>query len=272
MKQAQTKKAGRQRTKILGVLMDNLTLDEAVAQIESWVQARREDPTVPARRIITANPEYVMATRKDAELREIVNSADMVTPDGIGLILAGKLLRQTFRGRVTGVALSHALAKRSAQTGLRLFLLGAGPGIAEEAATRFAELYPGIVLVGVFAGQAGPEGDYESLERIRAAQPDIVLVAYGMVKQDRWALRNVEQSGAAVAIGVGGVLDYVSGRVSLAPPVLRRLGLEWAYRLYKEPWRWRRQVALPHFVLAIGWQMGLNLKDFLSGLLRRRGA
>jgi N-acetylglucosaminyldiphosphoundecaprenol N-acetyl-beta-D-mannosaminyltransferase len=248
MSQLKKQALERRRNDILGLLVDELTLDEAVAQIEGWINQRRKDPMAPARRVVTVNPEYVMAARRDQELRQIVNSADMVTPDGIGLILAGLVLRRPFRGRVTGVALSHALVQRSAQTGTRLFLLGAGPGIS---------------IVGVFDGKAGPEGDAESLARIQEARPDLVLVAYGMVKQDRWVLRNIEQSGATVAIGVGGVLDYVSGHVSLAPPLFRRLGLEWLYRLYKEPWRWRRQVALLDFIRAVAWQGAGNLKDFL---------
>lgn len=249
----------RPRREILGVLVDELTLEEAVAKIEGWIHEKRENPDAPVRRIITANPEYVMAARHNPELRGVVNSADMVTPDGVGLILAGKILRRPFRGRVTGVALSHALAKRSAQTGLKLFLLGAEPGVAEEAAERFRQLYPGIVICGIYAGVAGPEGDAESLARSQAAKPDLVLVAYGMVKQDYWAFRNVNKSGAAVAIGVGGVFDYVSGRIPLAPALIRRMGLEWAYRLYKEPWRWRRQLALPRFVWAITWTSAVEL-------------
>lgn len=263
-RQIEAKIKSRLRYEVLGLLVDELTLDEAVAQIEEWVREKREKPDAPAHRIITANPEYVMAARHNPELRQLVNTSDMVTPDGIGLILAGKMLRRPFRGRITGVALSYALAKRSAQTGLKLFLLGAGPGIAEEAAEKFRQLYPGISICGIFAGVAGPEGDEESLERIRAAQPDLILVAYGMVKQDYWALRNLEKSGAAVAIGVGGVFDYVSGRVPLAPAIIRRLGLEWAFRLYKEPWRWRRQLALPRFVLAVARAGAIELLTSLS--------
>ncbi len=253
-----TKQNIRNRTEILGLAIDELTLPEAVTRIEIWVAQKQADTSLPARRVVTANPEYVMAARRDTALHQLINSADMVTPDGVGLVLAGKVLGRPFRGRVTGVALAYALAERSAQTGLKLFLLGAGSGIAEAAAQKFAELYPGVQIVGVFAGQAGPEGDAASLEHIQAARPDIVLVAYGMVKQDYWALRNINQSGAAVAIGVGGVLDYVSGRIPLAPPQIRKLGLEWLYRLYKEPWRWRRMLALPRFATLVLKEAGRN--------------
>jgi N-acetylglucosaminyldiphosphoundecaprenol N-acetyl-beta-D-mannosaminyltransferase len=240
---------------ILGVTVDDLTLEEAVCRIVAWVQAHRVAPHLPAHLVVTANPEYLMAARNDRAFMTQLNAADLVTPDGIGLIIAGKLLKRPFCQRVTGVALAERLFQLSADgsSGLRLFLLGAAPGVADEAATRLREQYPDIQIVGAFAGQAGPEGDAETVARVQQAAPDIVLVAYGMVKQDRWALRNKDKCGAAVIIGVGGVLDYKAGRVALAPARLRQLGLEWAYRLYKEPWRWRRQLALPRFVLAVLW-------------------
>jgi N-acetylglucosaminyldiphosphoundecaprenol N-acetyl-beta-D-mannosaminyltransferase len=166
----------------------------------------------------------------------------------VGLLYAGKLLGQPFRGRVTGVALTHALAKRSAESGLRLFLLGAAPGIAEAAAAKLRTLYPGVNIVGCWAGEAGTSGDNESLVKIREAHPQIILVAYGMLKQDWWAVRNLKDSGAAISIGVGGVLDYLSGRAKLAPRWMRRTGLEWLYRLGREPKRWRRIfTAVPYF-------------------------
>lgn len=236
---------------MLGTLVDDVTLDEAAERIVGWVQEHRRNPAAPARRVVTANPEYVMAARRDPVFLTLVNSADMVTPDGIGLIGAGRVLGQPFRGRATGVALAEKLF---AEPGLRLFLLGAGPGVAEEAAERLRQQYPAIEIVGTWAGEAGPEGDLETGRRIRQAGAEVVLVAYGMVKQDWWALRNIDRSGASVVLGVGGVLDYKAGRVPLAPLRIRQLGLEWAYRLYKEPWRWRRQLALPRFVAAVARQ------------------
>lgn len=244
--------ASRPRLEVLGVEVDNLTLDAAATLVLEWVKERRHIPARPARLVVTLNPEYVMAARRNPAFRQVVNSADLVTADGAGIILAGKILGHPFRGRVTGVALCERLFALSAQPdGPRLFLLGAQPGVGEAAAARLGQEYPGIKIVGTWAGQAGPEGDGEAVERIRAAEAEIVLVAYGMLKQDWWSVRNLNTSGAAVALGVGGVLDYTAGRVSLAPLRLRQLGLEWAYRLYKEPWRWRRQLALPQFALLV---------------------
>jgi N-acetylglucosaminyldiphosphoundecaprenol N-acetyl-beta-D-mannosaminyltransferase len=115
-----------------------------------------------------------------------------------------------------------------------------------------------VNIVGTWAGNSAPEGDAESLDKIRLSGAEIILIAYGMVKQDWWVARNLITSGASVAIGIGGVLDYKAGRVPLAPSWMRRAGFEWLYRLYKEPWRWRRQLVLPRFVLAV-------LKQRLNG-------
>ncbi|MEI7553644.1 WecB/TagA/CpsF family glycosyltransferase [Candidatus Chlorohelix sp.] len=233
---------------ILGVRVDDVTLDDAVALIEGWAHEK----VSPARLIVTANPEYVMAARRNSSFRKLVNSAALVTPDGVGLIYAGRLLRQPFRSRVTGVALVHALAKRSAESDLSLFLLGAAEGVAEAAAESLRKQYPGVKIAGCFAGNAAPEGDSETLEKVHEAQPHVVLVAYGMLKQDYWAARNLTKSGAALSIGVGGVFDYISGRAQLAPLWVRRIGLEWLYRLVREPRRWRRiLVAVPYFGAAV---------------------
>ncbi len=246
-------KAGpRRRINVLGVQVDDLTLDQAAGLVFDWVKQRRLDATSPARLVVTLNPEYVMATRRNLAFRQVVNSADLVTADGAGIILAGKLLKTPFQGRVTGVALCEKLFALSAQPdGPRLFLLGAQPGVAEEAAAKLEKEYPALKIAGTWAGQPGPEGDAGAVERIRRSKAEIILVAYGMLKQDWWSVRNLNSTGAAVALGVGGVLDYKAGRVPLAPLRLRRYGLEWAYRLYREPRRWRRQLALPQFAFLV---------------------
>ena len=257
--------AKRPKIDVLGVRLDDVALEEAANLVVEWAREHRENPQAPTRLIVTVNPEYVMTARPDPSFMNLINSADLVTPDGIGLILAGKILGQPFRERVTGVALAERLFQLSGDSstglegGLKLFLLGAGPGAAEEAATRLKAQYPAIQIAGTFAGQAGPEGDAETAIRVKQSGADVVLVAYGMVKQDWWTFRNKDKCGAAVAIGVGGVIDYKAGRVALAPARLRKWGLEWAYRLYKEPWRWRRQLALPRFVAAVLW---VRLKRF----------
>jgi N-acetylglucosaminyldiphosphoundecaprenol N-acetyl-beta-D-mannosaminyltransferase len=250
------------RYEILGLGVDDLTLAEAVDLLHTWVLQRRREPHRPSSMVITVNPEYIMAARTDAQFREIVAQAALRTPDGAGLLGCGYLWGRPFRERVTGVALTHALAKRSAELSrvgqvLRLFLLGAAPGVAEAAAAKLQALYPGVQIAGTYAGLADPSGDVETVAQVRAVQADIVLVAYGMgsLKQDGWMARNLNASGATVAIGVGGVFDYLAGRVRLAPPLIRKMGLEWLYRLYQEPRRWRRMLVLPQFLGLVVWQI-----------------
>ncbi len=243
----------RQTVNIMDVAVDVLSLEDAVATIEDWSARKRQEPNLPGRLVVTANPEYIMAAHHDPEMMNIIQGADMVTPDGVGLTIAGKLLGTPLPGRVTGVELSTALAQRSAESGLRLFLLGAAPGVAEEAAENLQKRFPGVNIVGCFAGKAGPEGDEESLKLIRSARPDVVLVAYGMGKQDRWSMRNLDRCGAAVSIGVGGTFDYISGRVPQAPLLVRKAGMEWAFRLMMQPWRWRRDIAMLQFGSRAVW-------------------
>ena len=234
-----------QQLHILGVRIDNVTEDEAVTRI----MAAAHTDSGAVLHVVTANPEYVMAARRDPALHNILDAAGLVTPDGVGLLIAARGQRTPLRGRVPGVEMVQQIARRAVTSGTRIFLLGAAEGVAAEAALALQKDAPGVTICGVYAGDASAAGDPESLSRIRAADPHIVLVAYGMPRQDFWLARNLAASGARVGIGVGGTFDYLAGRVPRAPHFIRRLGLEWAYRLYREPWRWRRQRALIPFGL-----------------------
>lgn len=226
------------RVDILGVGVHDCDEDGAVEMIEAFLQER------PARlhQVATVNPEFVMEARRNPAFREVLNSTDLATPDGAGIILAGRLTGGPFKGRATGVAIVDRLAALSAQQGYKLYLLGAAPGVAEEAAREMARRYPDVQIVGTYAGSPQDKDWPEIKQRIEAAQPDVLLVAYGAPRQDLWIRQHKDELPASVrvAMGVGGVFDYVSGRVPLAPAMWRRLGLEWLYRLVKQPWRWRR--------------------------------
>jgi N-acetylglucosaminyldiphosphoundecaprenol N-acetyl-beta-D-mannosaminyltransferase len=143
------------------------------------------------------------------------------------------------------------LAQDCATHGYRLFLLGAAPGVAETAGQRLQELAPGLVIAGTYAGSPGPSEEYEIIERLRAAQADVLCVAYGAPAQELWIYRNLARLPVAVAMGVGGAFDFITGRQQRAPVRMQKLGLEWLYRLYRQPWRWRRMLALPHFALKV---------------------
>jgi len=158
---------------------------------------------------------------------------------------------QSLRERVAGVDLVERLAARAAGEGWRLFFLGAAPGVAQRAADLLRARNAGLVVCGTYAGSPAPEEEESIVERVRATRPDILLVAYGAPRQDLWLGRNLARTGATVGIGVGGVFDYLTGVAQRAPSWVRRLGFEWLHRLVHQPWRWRRQLALPHFALLV---------------------
>jgi N-acetylglucosaminyldiphosphoundecaprenol N-acetyl-beta-D-mannosaminyltransferase len=228
---------------VLGCRVDDVTMAEAVAECDRLI-----GQGAPAH-VVTPNAEIVVASRSLPDLRGLINRSALSIPDGASLLLAGRLFGTPLREQVTGTDLAYELAALCARRGYRLFLLGAAPGVADEAAAALRTRYPGLVVAGTFAGQAGPEGDAETRAAIAAAAPvHALLVAYGAPRQERWIERNQAALGVPLAMGIGGVFDFMAGRVPRAPARLRALGLDWAYRLYQQPSRWRRQLALPRFV------------------------
>jgi N-acetylglucosaminyldiphosphoundecaprenol N-acetyl-beta-D-mannosaminyltransferase len=207
--------------------------------------------------VVTLNPEYIMAARNNLDFSAAIRRADLITTDGVGVKLAVRLNRPggVEVDRITGVDLLHFLTAMSATCNAPLFLLGAGPGVAEDAAKALKSDQPGAQIAGWWSdGSAEPVDDEAALERIRASGAKTVAVAYGARGQVMWIDRNLEAlaaSGVRVAIGVGGALDFVSGRVPRAPRWMQRFGIEWLYRLVKEPWRWKRQAVLPVFAVLV---------------------
>lgn len=235
---------------VLGVRVDALTRDATLERIAGWIVAWRRAAETPrrTRQVVTLNPEMVMAARADASLAAVVHAADLVTVDGVGVLWA--LRRRGCSGveRVAGVDLLAVLAERAAAGGWRLFLLGGAPGVAAEAARRLTERFPGLLVAGTHAGSPAAMLDESQTALVRTSRADLVFVAFGTPAQEQWIARNRDRMGAAVAIGVGGAFDLLAGRVPRAPVWMRRAGLEWSYRLWREPWRWRRMLALPRFV------------------------
>jgi N-acetylglucosaminyldiphosphoundecaprenol N-acetyl-beta-D-mannosaminyltransferase len=239
-------------TYILGVRVDRLTQAEALSELSKFVHERRAQPEmVPCRQMVTVNPEFVMAAQKHHLFRQAINEAAMVVADGVGIVLACKWLRTPTPERVTGTDFMPALARLCAQHGYRLFLLGAAPGIAEQAATRLQEIAPGLQIAGTYAGSPSVEEEEEILARLQTAQADVLCVAYGAPAQELWIYRHLSRLPLAIAIGVGGAFDFLAGKQKRAPATMQRLGLEWLYRLYREPTRWRRMLALPKFATQV---------------------
>lgn len=260
------RRARRDRIDVLGVAVDAA----GPGTVRAWLDAVLAEPSTPrCRHVATANPEYVMAARRDPAFAAALRAADLVTADGVGVLVAGRRLGGVSGrrlGRVTGVELVEWLAAASGPAVAPLFLLGAGPGVAEAAGAALSRRFPSARIAGRWGGGTpDPRDDAAALGRIGASGARVVLVAYGARGQVTWIERNREAltaAGVRVAVGVGGALDYVAGHVPWAPAGVRRLGLEWLYRLVREPRRWRRQLALPRFA-------ALTLRELLIRAWRR---
>ena len=238
----QTILASRQRLSILGVPIDDLDEDEALAIIAAQLSAGQPF------QIVTVNPEFIMEARRNPAFAAVLRQATLAMPDGFGLLLAARYLGLSLCERVTGVALSGRLAELAAQQRYRLFLLGASEGVAAQAAAVLTARYPGLIIAGTFAGSPQPRQAPFLCQMIAAARADILLVAYGHPAQDLWVARHQAATGARLAMGVGGTFDELAGVVPLAPAWMHRLGLKWLFRLITQPKRWRRSIdAVPHF-------------------------
>jgi N-acetylglucosaminyldiphosphoundecaprenol N-acetyl-beta-D-mannosaminyltransferase len=232
---------------ILGCRVDAVGRDEAVARIAELANAPEGAPVL----VVTLGVEMVMAAQRDPSFRAIVNDAALVTCDTVGLLLASRLRGGPLRERVTGVALVAALAQRSAAIGdLRLFLLGGAGDTARRAADALERIAPGVRVVGVRDGYFSPDESEAVAAAIRSSGANVLLAGLGSPKQEQWLARYLPHTGCRVGIGIGGSLDVYAGNVKRAPAGIQRVGLEWAYRLAKEPRRWRRQLALPQFAVA----------------------
>ncbi len=232
-----------QRIAVLGVPIANITEDETVALMGEMIASRRPH------HVVTVNPEFLMEAQRNGAFRRVLLEADLALPDGVGILIAGHLQGCPFRARVAGSDLVERLAAESARHGWRLYFLGAAPGVAEQAIARLKTRYPTFQAVGAYAGSPTPEETPDLIARVRAAQPDVLFVAYGHPRQDLWIAANKEALGVPVMMGVGGAFDFLAGIVPRAPRRMRQMGLEWLYRLYKQPWRWRRMLALPQFLV-----------------------
>lgn len=225
------------KTNVLGVNFDDLTTHQAAAA------AARLIGQGGFHYVVTPNPEFILSAKKDEEFRTILNGADLALPDGIGVVYAAKILGRPFQERSPGIEFAQALMSIMSKERLSLFLLGAKPGVAEQAAENLKKTYPGLIIAGVHDGYFQEDGPVA--EKIRASGADVAFVCLGAPKQEKWMAKNGPETGVKLACGLGGCLDVFAGNVERAPEAWCRLGLEWLYRLKKEPQRFSRMARLP---------------------------
>ena len=219
---------------LLGVPFDPLTLEGAVDRIDEMVDTWRPH------HVVTANVDFLVQALRDTELRRILSDADLVLCDGKPLVWASRWLGNALPGRVAGADLVPLLLQRAAVKGWKVFLLGAAPGVAEEAARRVALQYPTLPEISCYSPPFRPleEMDHgEIIARIRAVQPELLLVSFGCPKQEKWIAMHYRELGVPVSIGVGATLDFLAGRVRRAPLWMQRSGGEWLFRMAQEPRR-----------------------------------
>lgn len=235
----------RKLTHVLGVPFDAVTMEEAVVKAKKLLKEEGQHI------ICTPNPEIVMEAQKDKELMNILHEADMVVPDGIGVVWASKYSEIRLTERVAGFDLTQNLMADLAATDETFYFFGGAPGVASAAARKMMKKYPGLKVVGVHNGYFDEKEEKRIIQDIKTKAPSILLVGLGAPKQEKWIYDNLRLIDAKIAIGVGGSFDVMAGNVKRAPKIFQKLGLEWFHRLITQPTRWKRMMRLPKFALTV---------------------
>ena len=226
------------KVEILGVKIDNITMEQAVNKVSSFFDGKTHT-------VFTPNPEIIMLAQKDEELMNALNSADILLPDGIGVVIGSKLIGKPLPERVAG----YDFACNLLNTDRTFYLLGAKPGVAEMAAEKLK--MQGAKIVGTHDGYF--KDDTEIINDINNKKPDILLVCLGAPKQEKWIYENKDKLNVALCLGVGGTLDVIAGTAKRAPMIYQKLYIEWLYRAVKEPYRIPRLMALPQFIIKVAF-------------------
>lgn len=226
------------KVEILGVKIDRIFKKEALEKIREFLESGE------SHQIVTVNPEFIMTAQYDLEFRNILNQSTLSLPDGVGLILASWYLKKPLRERITGTDLVYEIAKIASENQKSIYFLGAGDDIAKKCALNLKKLYPSLLIRGVESGfrfHWWRLSEETLRKKINRSHAEILLVAYGAPKQEKWIYHNLPYfKNIRLAIGVGGAFDYISGQVKRAPETWRKLGLEWFWRLLSQPWRLNR--------------------------------
>ena len=236
------------KKQVMTIAFDNITMEEAVGTAMGYIAARSRC------RVVTPNAEFALEAKKNPRFLKILNTSQLVLADGISVVLASKIIGDPMQGRVTGVGFAQALAAAMAKEGKSLYLLGAKPGVAEQAAEKLLETYPGLKIAGTHDGYFKEEGPV--VDTINAAKPDALLVCLGAPKQEYFMEEHDSELEVPVMAGLGGSMDVLAGNVQRAPEFFQKYGLEWLYRLCKEPKRWKRMIKLPLYLWdAVIWKV-----------------
>lgn len=232
-----------EKTDIHGVMIDNVNMDEALEIVLTMLKGKT------ANKIFTPNAEIIMQANRDPELLNILNSAELVIPDGAGVILASRILKCRLKEKVSGIDLVKEILKNTKKKPVSFFILGGKPGIAEKASINILSDYPKAKIMGFRNGYFEESEIPEIIKQINDSKAEILLVGLGAPKQEKWIHKYAGQLNSKVIMGIGGAIDVFAGNAALAPEFMRKAGLEWLFRLIKEPGRYKRMLDLPRFMI-----------------------
>lgn len=235
------------KVNILNIPVDSVTMSEAVEKLDDFIRLGGFHS------VFTPNPEIIMLAQEDKEMESALQQADLIVPDGIGVVIASKILKSpTLPERVPGFDLIQNTMKQAASKGYRYYFFGGKPGVAEEAAKKMREKYQGIEIVGCQDGYFKEEDIPNIIQNINDSRANILLVCLGAPKQEKWInTYKDELPYIRVAVGAGGSLDGMAGIVPRAPEFFQKVGLEWFYRLMRQPSRWKRMLVIPVFLMRV---------------------
>lgn len=233
---------------ILGVHVARMNLQQVLDWVRIMVEQGRP------RHVVTANAEIIYKSYREPDFAAILGKADLVTADGFGVVLASRILGQNLQERVTGIELIQGIFSIAEEKGWGIYFLGARPEVVEKTVLNVLSKHPMLRVAGYHHGYYSQEETAEVVSNISKAKPDILLAALGVPRQEVFIQENLKNLNIPISIGVGGSFDVLAGVVKRAPLWMQRYGLEWLYRLIKEPWRLKRMMALPKFLLAVSGQ------------------
>ncbi len=233
----------RDKTNILGVNIDNITLEEAGEITKNLVETSGKS----CKLIVAPNTEFVMMAQKDKEFMDILNSAELATPDSVGIILGGKKQKKPFKERIPGQAYFRKVLEVGEKEGWKFYFLGGKEDVPKLAKENIEKIYPEIKIVGYHEGYFVQDSEEDVVRQINELEPNVLFVAMGAPLQEKWINKHKDELKVDVAAGQGGTFDYEAGKIKRAPKIFQKLGIEWFWRLVRQPSRIVRMMALPVF-------------------------
>ena len=242
--------------KILGVEIDNVNTEEAVLRTKKLIETSQKS----CKLIVAPNTEFIMKAQEDEEFFNVLKTAELATPDSVGVMLGGKLQKRKFKARIPGQMYFRSVLEYGAQNSWSFYLLGGRGDIPKLAKENVEKLFPGVNIVGYHEGYFETDSEEKVIEEINTLQPNVLFVAMGAPIQEKWIYKNKDRLKVDVATGQGGTFDYEAGNIKRAPRFIQKLGIEWLWRLILQPSRIKRMMVLPKYVLKL-----LFTKDITKG-------